>query len=59
MTQKELDKIIENHKHWLKRDCEGWKEMRADLSHQDLKGLDLSSANLSSADLSYAKNVHC
>ena len=46
MTQKELDKIIEQHQHWLKKDCEGWEDMRADLS-----GADLSKANLSRADL--------
>ena len=35
MTQEELDKIIEQHQHWLKEDCEGWEDMRADLSGAD------------------------
>lgn len=29
MTQEELDKIVEQHQHWNKEDCEGWKEMKA------------------------------
>ena len=61
MTQEELDKIVEQHQHWLKEDCEGWEGMKAnfsgvDLSFADLRrvnlsGVDLSGANLSGADL--------
>ncbi len=29
MTQAELNKIIEDHQHWLRQDCEGWEDMRA------------------------------
>ena len=47
MTQEELKKILENHKHWLEKDCKGWNSMRA-----DLRGADLSDA-----DLSDAKNI--
>jgi hypothetical protein len=59
MIKEELNKVIENHQHWLKEDCEGWKNMRVDLSGAnlsgaDLSGADLSGANLSSADLSGA-----
>ena len=59
MTQEELDKIIERHQHWLKKDCEGWEHMKADLhwanlSMADLHGANLSMANLSMADLSRA-----
>ncbi len=54
MTQEELDKIIEQHQHWLKEDCEGWEDMRADLSWADLSGANLSGADLSGADLSGA-----
>ena len=59
MTQEELDKIVEQHKHWIKQDCEGWEGMRADLSEADLRraylyGADLSKADLSEADLSGA-----
>ena len=50
-TQKELNKIIENHKHWLNEDCKGWEEMKADLRSADLRSADLSGANLRSADL--------
>ena len=27
MTQQELDKIVEQHQHWLKKDCEGWERV--------------------------------
>ena len=51
MTQEELNKILEAHKHYLAQDCEGWKEMRADLGGADLWSADLRSADLRSADL--------
>ena len=51
MTQEELDKIIEQHQHWLKKDCEGWEDMRADLSEANLSWANLSDANLSWANL--------
>ena len=51
MTQNELNKILENHKHWINRDCEDWKSMKADLSGANLSGADLSGADLRSADL--------
>ena len=50
MTQEELDKIVEQHQHWLKEDCEGWEGMKADLSGADLSEADLSGAYLSGAD---------
>ena len=54
MTQEELDKIVEQHKHWIKQDCEGWEGMRADLSEANLHGADLSEANLNGAYFSGA-----
>lgn len=54
MTQEELAKIIEKHQHWLKEDCEGWENMKADLHDADLRGVDLSGVDLSWADLSRA-----
>ena len=59
MTQEELNKIVEQHQHWIKQDCEGWEGMRADLSEAnlreaDLHGADLSEANLRKADLHWA-----
>jgi hypothetical protein len=32
MTNKEIKEIIEQHQHWIKEDCEGWKDKKADLS---------------------------
>ena len=49
---KTLEKILENHKHWLKEDVEGWENMRADLRYADLRD-----ANLRYADLRDAKNI--
>lgn len=46
MTQEELNKIVEQHLHWLNEDCEGWEDMRANLC-----GADLCDANLHDADL--------
>lgn len=59
MIEEKLNKILENHKHWLNADCEGWEDMKANLSYVNLQGVDLSGvylhfANLSFADLSYA-----
>lgn len=57
MNREELNKILENHNHWLKNDISGWERMRADLrkaylSETDLHGEDLSGASLSGASLS-------
>ena len=52
MTQEELDKIVEQHQHWLNEDCEGWEDMKANLSGADLNCADLSDADLRGADLS-------
>ena len=54
MTQEELDKIVEQHQHWINENCEGWEDMRADLRSADLRYADLRSADLRSADLRYA-----
>ena len=51
MNQKELKVILENHKHWIYEDCDGWKEMRADLRNVDLRDVNLRCANLRNADL--------
>ena len=54
MTQEELDKIVEQHQHWLKEDCEGWKDMRANLTRANLAGANLTDANLARAKLARA-----
>lgn len=46
-TREVLDKILENHSHWIKEDVEGWQNMRANLW----------GANLWGANLRGAKNV--
>ena len=54
MTQKELDKIVGQHKLWLQEDVDGWEDMKADLRWADLRGANLSGADLSGANLSEA-----
>ena len=57
ISKEELDKIINNHKKWLKSNgAEGERAnlRSADLRYADLSFADLSYANLSSADLRYA-----
>ena len=50
MTQEELDKIVEQHQHWIHEDVDGWKEMRADLRDKNLSGLILDGASLDGAE---------
>ena len=51
LTGEELKQLIENHGHWLREDCDGWQNMRADLQGADLRGADLRCADLRGADL--------
>ena len=55
MTQKELDKIVEQHQHWIHKDVDGWEGMRADLCDKDLSGLSLVGASLVGASLDGAR----
>ena len=57
MTKQELNKILENHKHWLYEDCDGWEKMCANLTSANLVNANLTGANLVDANLRYAKNV--
>ena len=51
---KELELILENHKHWLKKDCDSWENLCANLWYADLHEANLHEANLSEANLSRA-----
>ena len=51
MTQEELNKVLENHQHWLRKDCDGWETMRAVLDRENLDGLNLTAAILDGASL--------
>ena len=55
-TQKKLDKVLENHKHWLNEDCEGWENLKADLRGANLYGANLRGADLRGANL-YGANL--
>ena len=58
LTKEQINKILENHKHWLNEDCEGWETMEADLSYCELHHTDLSYTDLSYTDLSHADLSH-
>ena len=51
LTQEEINKVLENHKHWLTEDCDKWENMQADFSYCDLRNANLCSADLCSANL--------
>lgn len=51
MDRNELEEILENHKHWINRDCDGWENMRANLQGADLRSADLQGATLCSVNL--------
>ena len=46
-----LKTILDNHQHWLNKDCVGWENMRANLSSANLCDADLRVADLRNADL--------
>ena len=48
---KELELILEKHKHWLNKDCDSWENLYANLSGANLNGANLSGANLNGANL--------
>ena len=50
LTQKQIKKMLEEHKHWLNEDCKGWETMIADFSSCDLGGVNLGGANLGGAN---------
>ena len=52
-----LAEILERHKHWWFEDCDGWKDMRANLYGADLTRANLTGADLYGANLTRAKNV--
>ena len=55
MDSNKLKEILENHLHWINKDCDGWQNMRADLRGADLREANLRGANLRGADLRGAK----
>ena len=52
-----LKKILEDHLHWIREDCDGWEDMRANLYGAYLSGANLSGANLSGETLSGANEI--
>ena len=54
MNNEELKQIIENHRHWLDEDVDGWETMCANLNGANLRDANLKGANLRFADLSDA-----
>ena len=56
-TEAQLNEVLRNHRHWILEDCDGWENMRADLSEANLSKADLSGADLSEANL-YGANLY-
>ena len=54
ISKDELQDILENHKHWLNRDCDGWENMRANLREANLREANLRWADLQKANLRWA-----
>ena len=46
MDNAKLKEVLKNHLHWIKEDCDGWENMRANLSCANLYGADLSCAKI-------------
>ena len=51
MNKKDLDEIIARHQHWLNENCKGWRNMRGELSWENLQEVDLHGMNLSWVNL--------
>ena len=51
MNEIELKEILERHLHWIKKDVNGYENMRADLRGANLIGANLKEADLIRADL--------
>lgn len=49
---KTIEKIVENHQHWINEDCDNWQTMKANFSYMDLSGINLSKLNLIGANFS-------
>ena len=55
ITQEELNEIVEKHQHYLRRDVENYKDMRANFSGVHLNLLDLDGVNLRYASFTDSK----
>ncbi len=54
MTKEEFEEIVKRHQHWLKRDCDGWEQMRADFSYKHLQGFSIIDTDLSRAKFRFS-----
>jgi len=55
MKQEKFIEIIKQHQHWLRNDCEGWKDMKANVSYADLTGVEVNNVSLYNADMHKVK----
>ena len=51
ISKEELEKILENHRHYLAEDVCDWESMKADLARANLSCVDLRESNLKYANL--------
>lgn len=64
MNQKEVDEILEKHRHYLAKDCEGWENMKADFTNADIfnvifEDVDLSKVSFREANLNFVNFNYC
>ena len=59
ITQKEFDKILKNHQHYLNKDCDGWETMCANFENVSLEQVILKEVNLSKAKLINVEIIRC
>lgn len=51
INRKTLEQILEDHKHWLMKDVDGWEDMRANLRGTNRRFADFSGADLTNTYL--------
>ena len=52
MKQKDIDKMVKRHGHWVHQDCRGYANMRAVQTDKDFTGIKMASAFLPASDFS-------
>ena len=59
ITKEELDKIIDDHQHYLNQDIDGWDgdDMKAHICGVEIEGFDLRGVNLEQAIFEYVRFV--
>jgi len=64
MNQQEVDEILERHRHYLAKDCDGWEDMKADFTNADIfnviiEEIDLSKVSFKNANMLFVNFRYC